>query len=191
MLAPPVLVQRRAAGEGLPAGPALQARMLLPGVSPQAGRAGAQQPTAGAVQGALGGLGRGAGRRRCGLGMPAQGVLLEGRLGAELGLALRAGKGRGAPVATVDVAGDVVAQVAAVVTERTEMGGGFVVYPEPVQAQLRVGAKCLGTGAAGDAADTRVSGLMCLQPVPSGGGEVTEGALVWLHPLVLEAPVLL
>lgn len=94
-------------------------------------------------------------------------------------------------MAAIDVAGDVVAEVATVVTERTEVGGCLVMDPELVQAELGVGAEGLGTRAAGDAADTCVSGLVRLQAVPPGGGEVTEGALMWLHTLVLEAPVLL
>lgn len=129
MLLSPVLIQCRPAGEGLLAGPALQPRMLFPGVSSQAGGAGAQQPTAGAVQGALGGLCRRAGGGGRRLRMSAQGMLLECRLGTELGLTPGAGKGRSAPVATVDVASDVMAKVATVVTEGTEVGGCFVMYP--------------------------------------------------------------
>lgn len=49
MLLPPVLFQGWPAREGLLAGPTLQPWVLFTGVSPQAGRAGAQQPTAGAV----------------------------------------------------------------------------------------------------------------------------------------------
>lgn len=136
MLPPPVLVQCRPAGEGLLTGPTLEPGVLFPGVPPQAGGAGAQQPTVGAVQGALGGLrGRAGGWRRR-LGVPAQSVLLERRLGAELGLALGAGKGWGALVAAVDVACDVVAKVAAVVAEWTEVGRCLVVDPQSVQAQF-------------------------------------------------------
>ena len=136
MLLPSVLVQCRPAGEGLLTGPTLEPWVLFPGVPSQAGKAGAQQPTAGAVQGALSGLcgrARDRGRR---LGMPAQSMLLECCLGAELGLTLGAGKGWGALVATVNVASDVMAKVATIVTEWTEVGGCFVVYPQPVQAQF-------------------------------------------------------
>lgn len=143
------------------------------------------------MQGALGGLCRRAGGGQRGLWMPAQCVLLECGLGAELGLALRAGKGWGALVAAVDVAGDVMAEVAAVVTEGTEVGRRFVVHPQPVQAQFGVGSERLRTGVAADAANPCVSGLVGLEPVPSGGGEVTEGALMRLHPLVLQPSVLL
>lgn len=191
MLLPPVLIQCRPAGEGLLAGPTLEPGVLLPGVPPQTGGAGAQQPAVGAVQGALGGLRRRARGGQRGLRMPAQRVLLERRLGAELGLALTAGKSRGALVAAVDVAGDVMAEVAAVVTEGTEVGRRFVVHPQPVQAQFGVGTERLRTGVAADAANPCVSGLVGLKPVPSGGGEVAEGALMWLHPLVLQPSVLL
>lgn len=94
-------------------------------------------------------------------------------------------------MAAVDVASDVVTKVTTIVTEWTEVGGCFVMYPELVQAQFGVGTKCLGTGATGNAANTCMSGLMSLQPIPSGGGKVTERALMWLHSLVLEPPVLL
>lgn len=136
MLLPPVLIQCWPAGEGLLASPTLEPGVLFTGVSSQAGRTGAQQPTAGAVQGALSGL---CGRARdwgCRLRMPAQSMLLECCLRAELGLTLGAGKGRGALVAAVDMASDVVAKVATVVTEWTEVRGCFVMDPQPVQAQF-------------------------------------------------------
>lgn len=132
MLLPPVLIQCWSAGKGLLAGPTLKPWVLFTRVSSQAGRAGAQEPTAGAVQGALSCLCRGAGDRGCRLGMPAQGVLLECCLRAELSLTLGTGKGWVALVAAVDMASDVVAKVATIVTEWTEMGGCFVMYPQPV-----------------------------------------------------------
>lgn len=46
-----------------------------------------------------------------------------------MGLTLGAGKGWGALVAAVDMASDVMAKIATVVTEWTEVGGCFVMYP--------------------------------------------------------------
>lgn len=136
MLLPPVLIQCWPAREDLLAGPTLEPWVLFTGVSSQAGRAGAQQPTAGAVQGALSGLCRRARGWGCWLRMPAQSMLLECCLGAELGLTLGTGKGWGALVAAVDMASDIVAKVATIVTEWTEVGGCFVMNPQPVQAQF-------------------------------------------------------
>lgn len=136
MLLPPVLIQCWPAGKGLLAGPTLKPWVLFTRVSSQAGRAGTEEPTAGAVQGALGGLRRGAWGWRCRLRMPAQSMLLECCLRAELGLTLGTGKGWGALVAAVDMASDVMAEVATIVTEWTEVGGRFVMYSQPVQAQF-------------------------------------------------------
>lgn len=136
MLLPPVLIQCWPTSKGLLAGSTLKPWLLLTGMSSQASRTGAQEPTAGAVQGAL----RGCCRRARGWGyrlrMPAQSVLLECGLGAELGLTLGTGKGWGALVAAVHMASDVMAKVATIVTEWTEVGGCFVMYPQPVQAQF-------------------------------------------------------
>lgn len=68
--------------------------------------------------------------------MPAQSMLLECSLRAELGLTMGTGKSWGALVAAVDMASDIMAKVATIVTEGTEVGGCFVMYPQPVQAQF-------------------------------------------------------
>lgn len=67
MLLPPMLIQCRPAREGLLASPTLQPWVLFTGVSSKAGRAGAEQPTVGALQRSFSGLGRGARSRVCGL----------------------------------------------------------------------------------------------------------------------------
>lgn len=56
MLLPPVLFQGWPAREGLLAGPTFQPWVLLTGMSPETCEVGAQQATAGAVQGPLSGL---------------------------------------------------------------------------------------------------------------------------------------
>lgn len=60
MLLPPMLIQCGPAREGLLASPTLQPWMLFTGVSSKTGRAGAQQPTVGALQGTFSSLSRGA-----------------------------------------------------------------------------------------------------------------------------------
>jgi hypothetical protein len=77
MLLPAVLIQCWPAREGLLAGPTLQPWVLFTSVSSQASRAGAQQPTVGAVQRALtGGLSRARGRVY-GLRVSAESMLLK------------------------------------------------------------------------------------------------------------------
>jgi len=172
-----VLLQSLPGGEGLLAGAALQVRVLLLHVALERGLAAAHEATARAAVGHL-------------LLVPPQDVLLEGRLGAEASLTARAAEVELAAVAAVDVAGDVVLQVAAVVAERAEVGGRLLVHPQAVDAQLGVGAEGLAADAAGDAPHAGVQGLVGFQAVAPRGAELAVAALVRLHPLVLDADVL-
>lgn len=172
-----VLLQCLPGGEGLLAGAALQVRVLLLHVALERGLTVTHEVAAWAAVGNL-------------FLMPPQDVLLEGRLRTEPSLTAGAAEVELAMVAAVNVAGDVILEVAAVVTERAEVGGCLLMHPQAVDAQLGVGAEGLAADAAGDAPHAGVQGLVGLQAVASRGAELAVAALVRLHPLVLDADVL-
>lgn len=158
-------------------GSTLQVRVLLLDVALEGGLTVANE---GAVRTAVGDL----------LLVLPQGVLLERRLGTETGFAAGAGKVQLPLVAAVNMASDIVLNIAAVVTEWAEVGGLLLVDTQAVNAQLGVGAKGLATNRTGDAAHSGVQGLMGLQAVAPRGAELAVRTLVRLHAFVLDAHVL-
>lgn len=172
-----VLLQCLPGGEGLFAGAALQVWVLLLHVALERGLTVTYEVAAWAAVGNL-------------LLVAPQDMLLEGCLRTEASLTAGAAKVELAMVAAVDMAGDVILQVAAVVAERAEVSGCLLVHPQAVDAQLGVGAEGLAADAAGNAPHAGVQGLVGLQAVASRGAELAVAAFVWLHPLVLDADVL-